>query len=131
MVETGIRKWTVGGQSPKPRFQHEDGRQWRGGDTITEEDLRGTYKGDNIEALLEMGALLPIVEELEDVEEETAGASEGSKDDTSEDAAPTGKTDPEGSGPHATGQEETGAGPTGEDSDGPKDSAKPKVAATK
>ena len=126
-----MRTWTVGGLSPKPRFQHEDGRQWRGGDTITEEDLRGTYKGDNIEALLEMGALLPIVEELEEEQEEPTGASEGDADGGSEDAALDGKTDPEGSGPHATGQEETGAGPTGEDSDGPKDSAKPKVAATK
>ena len=122
-----MRTWTVGGLSPKPRFQHEDGRQWRGGDTITEEDLRGTYKGDNIEALLEMGALLPIVEELEDVEEETAGASEGSKDDASEDAAPTGKTDPEGSGPAAGEQEETKADETGKDSADSKPSAKAKA----
>jgi hypothetical protein len=114
-----VRTWKVGGLSPKPRFQHEDGREWWGGDTITEEDLQGIYRGDQIEALLEIGALLPFVEEpLAEGEEPTGDSAIGDYPE-----ALDGESDPEASGP-----EETEV-PTGEGTSESKPAAKAKAAA--
>ena len=54
------KEFIVRGDPGVPRFRH-DTQQWWDGDTITETDLLSIYRPDHIEALVEDGALVPVV----------------------------------------------------------------------
>ena len=52
-----MRQWIVRGGGPSPRFRNPEGKKWWDGDIITEQDVLGIYRADQIEVLIESGAL--------------------------------------------------------------------------